>query len=63
MIYIPGDNDIGGEGRDYKTQWKVNRFEENFEKITGLVNVEFVDFIKVMLFVQVMVKVDLIDFI
>ncbi|XP_041364904.1 uncharacterized protein LOC121380170 [Gigantopelta aegis] len=46
VIFIPGDNDIGGEGRDYRTPWKMSRYEESFGNISGLVNVGFVDFIK-----------------
>ena len=30
MIYIPGDNDIGGEGVDPVTLRKIDRFEEHF---------------------------------
>ena len=29
-IYIPGDNDIGGEGADIVTLEKINRFQEMF---------------------------------
>ena len=30
MIYLPGDNDIGGEGSDRLTEAKINRFNSNF---------------------------------
>ena len=30
MIYLPGDNDIGGEGSDYVTQAKLDRFRSHF---------------------------------
>ena len=46
-VYIPGDNDIGGEGADFRTKFKVSRFERHFENLTGVVNAHFVDFIKV----------------
>lgn len=46
-IYIPGDNDIGGEFRDYRTPQKVDRFEKHFEQVDGIVRHEFIDFIKV----------------
>lgn len=29
-IYIPGDNDVGGEGKDYVSTFKVNRFHDAF---------------------------------
>uniref|UniRef100_K1R919 Calcineurin-like phosphoesterase domain-containing protein n=1 Tax=Magallana gigas TaxID=29159 RepID=K1R919_MAGGI len=45
-IYIPGDNDIGGEYRDYRTPQKVDRFEKHFEQVDGIIRHEFVDFIK-----------------
>ncbi|XP_052068551.1 uncharacterized protein LOC127707834 isoform X2 [Mytilus californianus] len=45
-IYIPGDNDIGGEGRDFRTQKKVDRFVKNFENITGVSTFGFIDYIK-----------------
>ena len=46
-VYIPGDNDIGGEGADFRTKFKISRFERHFENLTGVVNVHFIDFIKV----------------
>lgn len=45
-IYIPGDNDIGGEYRDYRTPQKVDRFEKHFEQVDGIIRHEFIDFIK-----------------
>ncbi|XP_021701095.1 uncharacterized protein LOC5564483 isoform X2 [Aedes aegypti] len=32
MIYIPGDNDIGGEGRDQITEENVRRFRQYFDE-------------------------------
>ena len=29
-IYVPGDNDIGGEGGDAVTAKKIKRFQQNF---------------------------------
>ena len=29
-IYVPGDNDIGGEGLDLVTPKKISRFQQNF---------------------------------
>lgn len=46
IVYIPGDNDIGGEGFDFRTQFKMGRFENHFENLTGIVNAFFIDFIK-----------------
>ncbi|KAK4029975.1 hypothetical protein OUZ56_022931 [Daphnia magna] len=44
IIYLPGDNDIGGEGTDHVTQNKMERFNSNFpsqtENILG--NAQFV---------------------
>lgn len=44
IIYLPGDNDIGGEGTDHVTQNKMERFNSNFpsqtENILG--NTQFV---------------------
>ncbi|CAG5129770.1 unnamed protein product [Candidula unifasciata] len=45
-VVIPGDNDIGGEGGDLRTFFKVNRFEKHFENLTGAVSHGFVDFLK-----------------
>ncbi|XP_059143920.1 uncharacterized protein LOC131931214 [Physella acuta] len=45
-IVIPGDNDIGGEGSDFRTASKVRRFEKHFENLTGVVSHGFVDFLK-----------------
>ena len=44
---IPGDNDIGGEGRDFRTPFKVKRFERHFQNITGFDRHGFIDFMKV----------------
>lgn len=46
-IYIPGDNDIGGEFRDFRTQKKVDRFVKHFENLTGVTTFGFIDYIKV----------------
>ena len=48
-IYIPGDNDIGGEGRDLITQRKVNKFQHHFGNITDIIKFSFIDYIKVSL--------------
>jgi hypothetical protein len=44
IIYLPGDNDIGGEGVDHVTRSKIERFNTNFpnqmENISG--NIQFV---------------------
>ncbi|XP_035826961.1 cell division control protein 1 [Aplysia californica] len=45
-VIIPGDNDIGGEGRDFRTPFKVDRFEKHFENLTGVVKHGFIDFMK-----------------
>ncbi|KAK3802027.1 hypothetical protein RRG08_064620 [Elysia crispata] len=45
-VIIPGDNDIGGEGADLRTPFKVARFEKHFEPIEGVVNHLFIDFMK-----------------
>lgn len=46
QIFIPGDNDIGGEGFEMIEDWKVERFFKHFP--TNLVtNVQFVDFVTV----------------
>jgi len=34
MIYLPGDNDIGGEGSDKVTEAKIAQFEKNFGPTT-----------------------------
>ena len=46
-IYIPGDNDIGGEGHDFRTKEKIARFERYFEYLTGSVKYRFTSFFKV----------------
>lgn len=45
-IFIPGDNDVGGESRDFRTQKKVHRFESHFENVTGVITFGFIDYIK-----------------
>ncbi|XP_071107211.1 uncharacterized protein [Haliotis cracherodii] len=45
-MFVPGDNDIGGEGRDFRSPFKIARFEHHFENITGIERVGFIDFIK-----------------
>lgn len=45
-IYIPGDNDIGGEGRDFVTQQKKDRFEQHFQSIVDIIKHNFIDYIK-----------------
>ncbi|CAG2210330.1 uncharacterized protein LOC143045029 isoform X1 [Mytilus galloprovincialis] len=45
-IYIPGDNDIGGEGRDFRTHKKEERFVKHFENMTGVSTFGFIDYIK-----------------
>lgn len=45
VVYVPGDNDIGGEAGDFRTPFKVNRFERHFHNLTGVVNAFFIDFI------------------
>lgn len=45
-IYIPGDNDIGGEGQDFRTKEKIARFERYFEYLTGSVKYRFTSFFK-----------------
>lgn len=44
VIYLPGDNDIGGEGNDHVTRFKIDRFNRHFpskvETIAG--NIQFV---------------------
>ncbi|KAK3091911.1 hypothetical protein FSP39_023647 [Pinctada imbricata] len=45
-IYIPGDNDVGGEGRDFRTEEKVKRFELHFEELKGVSNHKFIDYVK-----------------
>ncbi|XP_064607270.1 metallophosphoesterase 1-like [Liolophura sinensis] len=45
-VHIPGDNDIGGEGGDFRTKAKIQRYVRHFEQLTGVTSVKFVDFIK-----------------
>ncbi|XP_076073428.1 metallophosphoesterase 1-like isoform X4 [Mytilus galloprovincialis] len=47
-IYIPGDNDIGGEGRDFRTHKKEERFVKHFENMTGVSTFGFIDYIKIL---------------
>ncbi|XP_045618891.1 metallophosphoesterase 1 homolog isoform X2 [Procambarus clarkii] len=53
-IYVPGDNDIGGEGSDRVTPNKIQRFYSIFNQSTTL-QYKFIDFIQV----QVMDDVDI----
>ena len=48
---ISGDNDVGGEGIDFKQQWKVNRFKKYFDVLSSgdVANVKNIDFFKVFL--------------
>lgn len=45
-IYVPGDNDIGGEGMDEVTPNKVSRFFSAFKQ-TEVDSFKFIDFIQV----------------
>ena len=45
-IYLPGDNDVGGEMWDERTPLKVNRFNKYFKR-EELVNTNFVDYFTV----------------
>lgn len=45
-IYIPGDNDIGGELPDIRTEVKEKRYTRHFENITGVVRFGFIDYVK-----------------
>ena len=49
-IYLPGDNDVGGEMWDERTEFKVNRFNKHFRR-EELVNANFVDFFTVSIIV------------
>ena len=42
MIYIPGDNDIGGEGADPVTILKIDRFDKHFGPEHGVYNLSLV---------------------
>ncbi|KAI0223667.1 hypothetical protein LSAT2_025156 [Lamellibrachia satsuma] len=42
-VYLPGDNDVGGEMWDERVSFKVNRFNEYFGK-EELVNTKLIDF-------------------
>nr|XP_053635260.1 LOW QUALITY PROTEIN: uncharacterized protein LOC128690574 [Cherax quadricarinatus] len=45
-IFVPGDNDIGGEGSDQVTPHKIQRFNSIFNQSTTL-QYKFIDFIQV----------------
>jgi hypothetical protein len=47
MIFLHGDNDVGGEGADMKTDTKVKRFEKYFGSVSGVVSEGSIDFVKV----------------
>lgn len=53
IIFISGDNDVGGEGLDSKQQLKVDRFRKHFEHVedknpnVGISTVKHVDFQKI----------------
>ena len=48
QIFIPGDNDVGGEGFVQRQDWKVDRFHKYFSADSSDVDtVKFIDFIKV----------------
>ena len=49
-IFIPGDNDIGGELPDIRTESKEKRYTRHFENITGIVRFGFIDYVKVCVF-------------
>jgi len=44
VIYIAGDNDIGGEGMDMVTHNKISRFREHFPS-SERESYKFVDFV------------------
>lgn len=46
MIYLPGDNDIGGEGDDFVTPSKIERFNKHFSTQSEY-NSSFIQFIVV----------------
>ncbi|KAI0223668.1 Protein ZBED8 [Lamellibrachia satsuma] len=41
-VYLPGDNDVGGEDTDERTEFKVNRFKDYFGN-DKLVKIKFID--------------------
>ena len=47
ILYLPGDNDIGGEGFDLREARKISRFYKYFEKLDVLThqNMELVQVI------------------
>ncbi|XP_077980442.1 uncharacterized protein LOC144435707 [Glandiceps talaboti] len=47
MLFLPGDNDIGGENNDHITETKVKRFEEHFGTMSEVVTYKYADFLKV----------------
>lgn len=49
IIYLAGDNDIGGEGNDPITPQKIARFEKHFSSVTEAVQYKHVAFHKVSL--------------
>lgn len=46
-VYLPGDNDIGGEGAELMTWEKIGRFSEAFGKPNLVINLKDIDFVKV----------------
>ncbi|ELU02083.1 hypothetical protein CAPTEDRAFT_121495, partial [Capitella teleta] len=60
-VYIPGDNDVGGEAYDMKTDAKVKRFNRNFlhsdsTHTSSVTKVKFIDFLRVNLYVELMAQ-------
>ncbi|XP_011676909.1 metallophosphoesterase 1 homolog [Strongylocentrotus purpuratus] len=47
IIYLAGDNDIGGEGNDPITPQKIARFEKHFSSVTEAVQYKHVAFHKI----------------
>ena len=48
MIYVAGDNDIGGErANDPLTDEKIQRFERHFGNVAETVQHKFISFFKV----------------
>ena len=56
FVIIPGDNDIGGEPPDFRSPFKMNRFEKNFENLTGAFSYGFLDFLKVWIILKFYIK-------
>ncbi|KAG8228021.1 hypothetical protein J437_LFUL003656 [Ladona fulva] len=46
ILYLPGDNDIGGEGNERVTQLKYERYQKTFDGREA-VSIKFAEFIKV----------------